>query len=89
MSLKSRIKRINYISKKWNLTKVHPLITTYKIEKKFFEEFKFNLKLYISKALKIKFDTNDKVFLNSVDNGRNNRTNITPNGAIVPKENII
>ena len=85
MSLKTRIKRINYISKKWNLTKAHPLITTYKIEKKFFEEFKFNLKLYISKALKIQFDTNDEVFLNSVDKARNNRTNITPNGAIVPK----
>lgn len=85
MSLKTRVNRINYITKKWKLTKIHPLITSYKIEKEFFEEFKFNLKLYISKALKIKFDKNDKNFLIDVNKARNNRTNITPNGAVVPK----
>ncbi len=85
MSLEYRHKRINKISKAWNLKKIHPLITTYKIDKPFFETFKFNVKLYISKALGIRFENNDKLFLKNIDLARNNRLNITPNGAVVPK----
>ena len=47
MSLKLREKRINLISKKWKLKKAHSLITRYKIEEGFFEEFKFSVKLMI------------------------------------------
>ena len=85
MSLKIRHKRINLLTKNWNLRKINPLIVSYKIEKDFFEEFKFNIKLYISKALKIKFDFDDKKFIKNIDKARNNRLNITPNGAVVPK----
>ena len=85
MSLKIRIDRINFITKKWKLKKAHPLITTYKIEKDLFEEFKFNLKLYISKALKIRFENNDNLFIKNIDKARGKRLNITPNGAVVPK----
>ena len=52
MSLKKRHNRINLITKQWKLEKTHSLITRYKIDLKFFEEFKFNIKLYISRALK-------------------------------------
>jgi len=85
MSLKLRHKRISLLSKKWKLRKINPLITSYKINEDFFEEFKFNIKLYISKALKIKFDLDDNKFIKNIDKARNNRLNITPNGAIVPK----
>lgn len=85
MSLKIRKQRINFISKKWGLKKIHPLIVAYKINSDFFKEFKFNLKIYISKALKVDFNENDKVFLKNIDRARNNRLNVTPNGAIVPK----
>ena len=85
MSLKKRHDRINLITKQWKLEKTHSLITRYKIESKFFSEFKFNIKLYISKALRINFNDNDKIFIKNIDKARNNRLNITPNGAIVPK----
>lgn len=85
MSIEQRHNRINYITKQWKLEKIHPLITRYKIDKKFFNEFKFNVKLYISKALNISFNDNDKIFIQSIDKARSNRLNITPNGAIVPK----
>ena len=53
--------------------------------KKKFESFKMYIKLYISKALDIKLSENDTVFIKSIDKSRLNRTNITPNGAVVPK----
>ena len=85
MSIKIRHKRIDILTRKWKLRKINPLITSYKIKKDFFEEFKFNIKLYISKALKIKFDLDDQKFIKNIDKARINRLNITPNGAIVPK----
>ena len=85
MSFDYRLKRINNITKKWKLNKIHPLIASYKMNKVIFEEFKFNLKLYISKAMSINFDESDKKFMHNVDRARANRINITPNGAIVPK----
>ncbi len=85
MSLEYRVKRINHITKKWKLNKIHPLITSYKIKKNFFEDFKFNLKLYISKAMSINYEKDDKKFIKNINGARNNRINITPNGAVVPK----
>ena len=85
MSLKYRYQRVNKITSAWNLRKIHPLITTYKIPNNFFESFKINIKLYISKALRVKFDENDKIFIRNINKVRNNRTNVTPNGAVVPK----
>ena len=85
MSLKKRFNRINLITKQWKFEKTHPLITRYKINKKFFEDFKFNIKLYISKALDINFEKDDRVFIRNIDKARHYRINITPNGAIVPK----
>ena len=85
MSLKIRHQRINLLTKKWKLRRINPLIASYKIKNEFFEEFKFNIKLYISKALKIKFDLDDQKFIKNIDKARNSRLNITPNGAIVPK----
>ena len=85
MSLKYRYQRLNKITSDWNLNKIHPLITTYKIPPNTFKTFKTNIKLYIAKALKIKFEENDKKFIKNINMNRRNRANVTPNGAVVPK----
>ena len=85
MSLKYRYKRMNEVASSWKLKKVHPLVVRYKIPEKIFNDFKINIKLYIAKALDIKFSENDKIFLKNIDEARSNRANITPNGAVVPK----
>ena len=61
--------------------------TNYNLQnrQRFFELFKFNIKLYISKALNIKFSHNDNIFIDYINSARKNRINITPNGAVVPK----
>ena len=64
MSLKYRYQRINKITSAWKLKKLHPLITTYKISDSILRNFKINIKLYISKALNIKF--ND-IFIGNLD----------------------
>ena len=85
MSLKYRYKRMNEVASSWKLKKIHPLVVRYQIPEKTFNDFKINIKLYIAKALDIKFSENDKIFLKNIDEARSNRANITPNGAVVPK----
>ena len=58
----------------------------HKLEKKIFDDFKLKVKLYISKALNIDFEENDKKFIQKVTIARDNRLNVTPNGAVVPKK---
>ena len=86
MSITKRINRINKISLKWKLKKIHPLIAIYQFPVKEFEEFKTQVKNYLCKALKINFEKDDKIFIKKIDQARKNRTNVTPNGAVVPKK---
>ena len=69
MSIKYRHQRINKITSVWKLKKIHPLITSYNIPSSTFEIFKNNIKLYISKALHIKFNENE-----SFDSNLNSQT---------------
>lgn len=86
MSLLYRKKRINKICKEWNLKRNHDLMVSHKLDKKTFFDFKLKVKLYISRALNIKFENDDKIFVKKVNLARSNRTNVTPNGAVVPKK---
>ena len=85
MSLEYRIKRIDNMVKSWGLNREHDLIASLPIDKKVFEDFKVKLKLYVSRALNFSYEADDISFLKSINNSRDNRTNVTPNGAIVPK----
>lgn len=86
MSLLYRKKRINKICKHWNLKKNHDLMASHKLDKKIFSNFKLKIKLYISRALNINYENDDKAFIKKVNSARSNRLNVTPNGAVVPKK---
>ena len=85
MSLEYRIGRIQKICDAWGLDRPHDLMAAYKIDKDIFEDFRLKIKLYLCKALKIKFQNDDNEFISSVNKSRENRVNITPNGGVVPK----
>ena len=84
-SLNYRIKRMSQLKNKWELKFVNDLMLEYKIPKELNYKFKFYLKNYISKALNFDFEEDDDLFLKKVDKNKTNRTNVTPNGAVVPK----
>ena len=63
MSLKYRYKRMDEVASSWKLKKVHPLVVRYQIPEKTFNDFKINIKLYIAKALDIKFSENELHFM--------------------------
>lgn len=84
--LKYRADKINNMCQSWNLKKINLLMAEHKIESTFLEKFKLSLKLYISRALEFENVNSDDLFIKLVDSKRNNRKNITPNGAVVPKK---
>ena len=86
MSLKYRIERIDNMTKSWGLNREHDLIASLPLDKNIFEDFKVKIKLYVSRALNFSFEENDDDFLKKINNARENRKNVTPNGAIVPKK---
>ena len=85
MSIEYRIKRIDKMSKSWGLKREHDLIASLPIKIKQFENFKVKIKLYVSRALNFSYENDDNKFLKKLNLSRKNRTNVTPNGAIVPK----
>ena len=88
MSLEYRIQRINKITESWGLEREHPLIASLPLGKQTFENFKCQLKLFISRALQFNYAHDDFEFVKNIDLNRKNRLNVTPNGAVVPKENF-
>lgn len=85
MSLDLRKKRIQYLVDNWSMEKRHDLMARFKIPEILNKEFLMAVKLYISKALNFTYVENEEEFIKLVDNNRENRKNITPNGAVVPK----
>ena len=85
MSLEYRIQRIDNIIKSWGLNREHDLIASLPLDLKLYNDFKLKIKLYVSKALNFAYESDDDSFIKQINSSRNNRTNITPNGAVVPK----
>jgi hypothetical protein len=85
MSLRYRINRVNKLCDSLGLKKEHNLMVSYKIPKDSFYQLKIAIKLYISRALGIPYEHNDLKFIKIIDLARVKRTNVTPNGAVVPK----
>lgn len=85
-SLEYRKKRIDEISKIWLMDKRNNFYLEKKINDYQFKKLSTSIKLYISKAMHIKFDECDKAFMKSVEDNKDNLLNITPNGAVVPKK---
>ena len=89
MSLEYRIKRIDNMTKAWGLDRDHDLIASLPLDSKIYNEFKVKIKLYVSKALNFPFENDDDLFIKKVNDSRNNRKNVTPNGAVVPKREFL
>lgn len=85
MSLKYRVSRIDKIVDYWNFKREHDLMASFTLNDNIFLNFKRSIKNYISKAIGFDYVDEDFLFLERLENSKNNRKNVTPNGAVVPK----
>jgi hypothetical protein len=85
MTLEYRKNRIHKIIKYWDFKREHDLMASFLLDKDFFLSFKSGVKNYISKALGFYYTDDDNIFLQRLEKNKDNRKNVTPNGAVVPK----
>ena len=84
--LEYRTNRMKDVADKWGLTLIEPLIAEYKIPSKLCEELTAAVSLYVARSLSTRESIMDPSFQHNLDVYRNNRTNVTPNGGLVPKK---
>ena len=88
MSYEYRINRFASICADWGLEQIRPLIARYKIPDMQQFELEHAVALYVTRALGIKPWESIAQLAECLDQYREARTNVTPNGAIVPKRDF-
>jgi len=85
-SLQYRKDRMTSMAKSWGGEKVNDLFIRKQIPTPLYKEFRQAVGMYIAKALHFEYTSDEEVFMARLDNAKDNRTNVTPNGGVVPKK---
>jgi len=85
-SLDYRKKRMSELAEVWRAEKVNDLFIRWKVPDVLFDSLKRNIGIYISKALHFDYTPNEEEIIRRLESRRTDRTNVTPNGGVVPKK---
>ena len=69
-----------------NSSLIHDLFLSFTLPEHLLRNLKYSVIAFICKAIDQDIEFDESKFINLVENNRENRTNITPNGAVVPKK---
>lgn len=84
-TLDYRKQRINQLANEWRMKKANDLYLVWEPARSSWVSLKNSIKGYVARALHFENIDDDDEFMALVDAHRDDRTNITPNGAVVPK----
>lgn len=85
-SVPARKQRFAEMQKNWGVEEVGTLLATWKIPDPLIADFRRAVGVFISKALHFEYTENEEEFINRLNSRKDDRVNITPNGAVVPKK---
>ena len=85
-SIPERKKRFEQLEKQWQVTSMGTLLANWPIPENLLTEYRRSVGIYISKALHFEYTENEDIFLERLESRREDRLNVTPNGAVVPKK---
>ncbi len=85
-SLQYRKDRMTTMANQWSASKVNDLFIHKKISDTLYNDLRTSIGLYISKALHFDYTEDEEVFIQRLNDSRHDRTNVTPNGGVVPKK---
>ena len=74
------------MANQWGASKVNDLFIHKKIPNALYDELRRSIGMYIAKALHFDYSEDEDVFIQRLNNIRHDRTNVTPNGGVVPKK---
>ena len=85
-SLQYRKDRMTTMANQWSASKVNELFIHKKIPDALYDELRRSIGMYIAKALHFDYSEDEDVFIQRLNDSRHDRTNVTPNGGVVPKK---
>ena len=85
-SLQYRKDRMTKLADAWHADKVRDLFISWDIPKQLHDNLTRSIGIYVAKALNFEYTSDEEEFMKRLDANRNNRTNVTPNGGVVPKK---
>ena len=85
-SLQYRKDRMTTMANQWGASKVNELFIHKKIPDALYDELRRSIGMYIAKALHFDYSEDEDVFIQRLNDNRHDRTNVTPNGGVVPKK---
>ena len=85
-SLNYRKDKMSLMANEWKMEKVRDLFIRKKIPTHLYNDLKRSIGIYIAKALHFEYTENEAEFIRRMDKQRDDRTNVTPNGGVVPKK---
>ena len=85
-SLKYRKARMSQMATNWQMEKVRDLFLRKQVPEHLYNDLRQSIGIYIARALQFEYSANETEFIKRLDASRNNRTNVTPNGGVVPKK---
>ena len=85
-SLQYRKDRMTTMANQWSASKVNDLFIHKKIPDALYDELRRSIGMYIAKALHFDYSEDEDVFIQRLNDSRHDRTNVTPNGGVVPKK---
>ena len=85
-SLQYRKDRMTTMANQWSASKVNDLFIHKKIPDALYDELRRSIGMYIAKALHFDYSEDEDVFIQRLNDNRHDRTNVTPNGGVVPKK---
>ena len=84
-SYEYRLERFRRVKDSWGLELVHALFAKYHMPKHNLKDLRDAVSLYIARALQFPHTYDEDQLIQRINANRDNRTNITPNGGVVPK----
>ena len=85
-SLQYRKDRMTTMANQWGASKVNDLFIHKKIPDTLYNDLRRSIGMYIAKALHFDYTEDEDLFIQRLNDSRHDRTNVTPNGGVVPKK---
>ena len=85
-SLQYRKDRMTTMANQWGASKVNDLFIHKKIPDALYNDLRRSIGMYIAKALHFDYTEDEELFIQRLNDSRHDRTNVTPNGGVVPKK---
>lgn len=85
-SLQYRKSRMSQMATQWRMEKVRDLFIRKKVPDHLYNDLRRSIGIYIARALHFDYTENEPEFIYQLNQHRDIRLNVTPNGGVVPKK---